>query len=58
MPVLSMLTPTKSCFDAPKTHFAKLNERSADINSSRLSTFNVDVRYSSQVTLVIRISYS
>ena len=56
MPVLSMLTPRYSCLAATKIHIAKPNERSAA--SSRLITFNVDVRCSSQVNLVIRMSYS
>ena len=56
MPVLSMIIPRNSCLAAPKIHLAKLAERPAA--SSRLSTFMIEVRCSSQVTLAIRMSSS
>ena len=48
MPVLSMIIPRNSCRAATKIHFVKLTESPAA--SSYLSTFNVDIRCSSQVT--------
>ena len=56
MPVLSMSIPRNSCHAAPKIHLAKSTDRPAA--SSRLSTFVIEVRYSSQVTLAIRMSSS
>ena len=56
MPVLSMIIPRNSYLAAPKIHLAKLTVRPAA--SSRLSTFSVEVRSSSQVTLAIRMSSS
>ena len=56
MPVLSMIIPRNSCLGAPKIHLAKFTDRPAA--SSRLSTFIIGVRCSSQVTLAIRISSS
>ena len=51
-----MIIPGNSCLAAPKIYLAKLTDRPAA--SSRLSTFNVNVRCSSQVTLTIRMSSS
>ena len=51
-----MLTPRNSCLTATKIHLVKLNEHFAA--SSWPSTFFVDVRCSSQVTLVSRMSSS
>ena len=51
-----MIIPRNSCLAAPKIYLAKLTDRPAP--SSRMSTFNVNVRCSSQVTLAIRMSSS
>ena len=57
MHVLMVITPRNSCLAATTIHLAKKTERPAAI-SSRLSTFNIGVRCSSYVTLVIRMSSS
>ena len=56
MPVLSIILPRNSFLAAPKMHLAKLSDKPAA--SNRLSTFIIEVRCSSQVTLAIRISSS
>ena len=56
MLVLSIIIPRNSCIAAPKMYLAKLTDKPAA--SNRLSTFTVEVRCSSQVTLAIRMSSS
>ena len=56
MSVLSIVIPKNSCLAAPKMHLAKLTDKPAA--SNRMSTFIIEVRCSSQVTLVIRMSSS
>ena len=56
MPVLSIIIPRNSCLAAPKMHLVKLTYKPAA--SNRLSTFIIEVRYSSRVTLAIRMSSS
>ena len=56
MPVLSIIIPRNSCLAASNMHVAKLTDNPAA--SNRLSTFIMEVRCSSQVTLAIRMSSS
>ena len=56
MPVLSIIIPRNSCLAAPKMHLAKWTDKPAA--SNQLSTFMIEVRCSSQVTLAIRMSSS
>ena len=56
IPGLSMIIPRNSCLADQKTHLAKCTDRPAA--SSRRSTFIIEIRWSSHVTLAVRMSSS